>query len=265
MKQKPSFPAKVEGLSPQRPQATKGPLQFSVHSKNATLDSFATHASGTGLDSTKVRETMVHKLAAQGVQDEMLLRAFSVIERHKFIDSALANQAYEDTSLPIGFGQTISKPNVIARMIELLRQGKNLMITGKLSRVLEIGTGCGYQAALLGEVSKEVYTIERIQGLYEKAKENLRPMRLPNIHLILGDGMLGYEQGAPYSGIISAAGGEKIPSSWLNQLSVGGRLVAPVVNQKGSQILVVIDKLENGYKESFLEPVHFVPLRSGVA
>lgn len=265
MKQKPSFPAKVEGLAPQRPQLAKGFSQFSISNTNTSLDPFATQASGVGLDSTKVRASMVHKLAQQGVQDEMLLRAFSTIDRHRFIDSALANQAYEDTSLPIGFGQTISKPNVIARMIELLRQGKNLMITGKLGRVLEIGTGCGYQAALLSQVSKEVYSIERIQGLYEKAKENLRPMKFPNIHLILGDGMLGFAQGAPYAAIISAAGGDKIPTPWLDQLAVGGRLVAPLVNEKGSQVLVVIDKLENGYKESFLEPVHFVPLRSGVA
>jgi protein-L-isoaspartate(D-aspartate) O-methyltransferase len=117
----------------------------------------------------------------------------------------------------------------------------------------------------LGQVSKEVYSIERIQGLYEKAKENLRPMRFPNIHLILGDGMLGFAQGAPYAGIISAAGGENIPAAWLDQLAVGGRLVAPVANEQGSQVLVVIDKLENSYKRSFLEPVHFVPLRSGVA
>jgi protein-L-isoaspartate(D-aspartate) O-methyltransferase len=221
-------------------------------------------ASGVGLDSTKVRESMVQKLADQGVQDDMLLRAFALIERHKFIDSALANQAYEDTSLPIGFGQTISKPNVIGRMIELLRQGKNLMITGKLGRVLEIGTGCGYQAALLGQVCKEVYTIERIQGLFEKAKENLRPMRFPNIHLILGDGMLGYPQGGPYAGIISAAGGDNIPPAWLDQLAVGGRLVAPLETQNGVQILVVVDKSETGFKETRLEAVNFVPLRSGV-
>lgn len=265
MKQKPSFPAKVEGLVPQRPKLAKGSSHFPVGNKNTSLDTFATQASGVGLDSTKVRQSMVQKLAQQGVQDEMLLRAFSSIDRHRFIDSALANQAYEDTSLPIGFGQTISKPNVIARMIELLRQGKNLMITGKLSRVLEIGTGCGYQAAILSQVSKEVYSIERIEGLYEKAKENLPPMSFPNIHLILGDGMLGFAQGAPYAAIISAAGGEKIPRPWLEQLAVGGRLVAPVMGEKGSQILVVIDKLEDGYKESFLEPVHFVPLRSGVA
>ena len=265
MKQKPSFPAKVEGLVPQRAKLAKGSSQFSVGNKNTSLDTFAIQASGVGLDSTKVRESMVQKLAQQGVQDEMLLSAFSSIDRHRFIDSALANQAYEDTSLPIGFGQTISKPNVIARMIELLRQGKNLMITGKLSRVLEIGTGCGYQAAILSQVSKEVVSIERIQGLYEKAKENLPPTRFPNIQLVLGDGMLGFPQGAPYAAIISAAGGEKIPRPWLDQLAVGGRLVAPVMNEKGAQILVVIDKLENGFKESFLEPVHFVPLRSGVA
>ena len=265
MKQKPSFPAKVDGLAPKKSHLAKGPAHFTGSAKSSALDPFATLASGVGLDSTKVRESMVQKLAEQGVQDEMLLRAFSSIDRHRFIDSALANQAYEDTSLPIGFGQTISKPNVIARMIELLRQGKNLMITGKLARVLEIGTGCGYQAAILSQVSKEVYSIERIHGLFEKAKENLPPIRFPNIQLILGDGMLGFAQGAPYSAIISAAGGEKIPKPWLDQLAVGGRLVAPVMNENGSQVLVVIDKLENGYKESFLEPVHFVPLRSGVA
>jgi protein-L-isoaspartate(D-aspartate) O-methyltransferase len=265
MKQKPSFPAKVEGLSPQKPQSTKPSLHFTAGAKEVALDNFASKASGVGLDSNKVRQSMVQKLAEQGVQDEMVLRAFSVIERHKFIDTALVNQAYEDTSLPIGFGQTISKPNVIGRMIELLRLGKNLMITGKLSRVLEIGTGCGYQAALLAQVSKEVYSIERIQGLYEKAKENLRPMRFPNIHLILGDGMLGFEQGAPYAGIISAAGGDAIPTSWLDQLAIGGRLVAPVAHPNGTQVLVVIDKSETGFKKSFLEPVNFVPLRSGVA
>jgi protein-L-isoaspartate(D-aspartate) O-methyltransferase len=265
MKPRPSFPAKVEGLSPQKPKPKQGSTQFSSKNKANELDVFAAQASGVGLDSTKVRASMVQKLAEQGVQDEMLLRAFASIERHKFLDSALANQAYEDTSLPIGFGQTISKPNVIGRMIELMRLGKNLMITGKLGRVLEIGTGCGYQAALLGQVCKEVYSIERIHGLYEKAKENLRPMRFPNIHLILGDGMLGYAQGAPYSGIISAAGGDNIPPAWLDQLAIGGRLVAPVAQQNALQILLVIDKTESGFKETRLEAVNFVPLRSGVA
>jgi protein-L-isoaspartate(D-aspartate) O-methyltransferase len=173
-------------------------------------------------------------------------------------------QAYEDTSLPIGFGQTISKPNVVARMLELLRQGRNLKITGKLDRVLEIGTGCGYQAALLSQVANHVYSIERIKGLYEKAKENLRPLRLPNVHLIFGDGMLGCVDGAPYSGIISAAGGDNIPQNWIDQLAVGGRIVAPVTTSNGYQSLTVIDKYEDRIEKNTLENVIFVPLKSGV-
>ena len=266
MKERPSFPAKLQSsVAPVSKQPISSKTWTASLQAQAKSLQQSTAASGFGLDSETVRAAMVRKLMEQGVEDEMVLNALGAVERHKFIDSALANQAYEDTSLPIGFGQTISKPNVVARMIELLRQGNNLMITGKLGRVLEIGTGCGYQAAILGQVSKEVYSIERIQGLYEKAKENLRPMRFPNIHLILGDGMLGFAQGAPYAGIISAAGGENIPAAWLDQLAVGGRLVAPVENEKGSQVLVVIDKFENSYRRSFLEPVNFVPLRSGVA
>ena len=208
---------------------------------------------------------MVKKLAEGGVEDEMVLNALLAVERHQFLDSALANQAYEDTSLPIGFGQTISKPNVVARMIELLRQGKNLKITGKLGRVLEIGTGCGYQAALLSHVSQEVYSIERIKGLYERARENVRPMRLGNLHLLFGDGMLGYAKGAPYAAIIAAAGGDAVPQAWLDQLAVGGRVIAPTVTANGQQALVVIDKTAQGLKQQQLEPVHFVPLKSGIA
>jgi protein-L-isoaspartate(D-aspartate) O-methyltransferase len=156
------------------------------------------------------------------------------------------------------------KPNVVARMIELLRQGNNLMITGKLGRVLEIGTGCGYQAALLSKVAQEVYSIERIKGLYDNAKENLRPMRIPNLHLILGDGMLGCPAGAPFAGIIAAAGGDAIPQAWIDQLAEGGRIVAPVAGAQGVQSLVVIDKRSSGLHQTLLEPVHFVPLKSGV-
>ena len=265
MKHKPSFPAKLETS---KPAVSKS----AISSKTWTADLQAQSqrktnkeiAAGFGLDSEKVRESMVRKLMEQGVQDEMVLQALSRIERHRFIDSALVNQAYEDTSLPIGFGQTISKPNVVARMIELLRQGKNLKITGKLGRILEIGTGCGYQAALLSQVAQEVYSIERIKGLFEKAKENLRPMRIPNVHLMLGDGMLGYQDGAPYSGIIAAAGGEAIPQAWIDQLAIGGRIVAPVASGSGHQSLVVIDKTSTGVLQTLLEPVHFVPLKSGV-
>lgn len=220
---------------------------------------------GLGLDSAQVRSRMVRKLLEQGIEDAMVLKAMETIERHRFVDSALVNQAYEDTSLPIGLGQTISKPNVVARMLALLRQGHNLHIDGKLGRVLEIGTGCGYQAALLSALSKEVYSIERLRGLHEKARENLRHLRVANLHLLFGDGMLGYAQGAPYAGIIAAAGGEAVPDAWIDQLAVGGRLVAPLVTAQGQQALLVLDKTPQGVQRQWLEAVHFVPLKSGVA
>jgi protein-L-isoaspartate(D-aspartate) O-methyltransferase len=182
------------------------------------------------------------------------------VERHRFVDSALVTQAYEDTALPIGLGQTISKPSVVARMLDLLMQGR----TQALGRVLEIGTGCGYQAAVLAQLATEVYSIERLRGLHEKARENLRPLRLPNLHLLLGDGMLGYPKGAPYAAIIAAAGGQAVPAAWTEQLAVGGRLVAPVLTASGSQALVVIDRSPEGLRQSVLESVHFVPLKSGV-
>ena len=187
------------------------------------------------------------------------------VERHRFVDTALVNQAYEDTSLPIGLGQTISKPNVVARMIALLRGGKNLLINGKIGKVLEIGTGCGYQAALLSEVSKEVFSIERLKGLHDKAIDNLNPLGLANVTLIFGDGMLGHPNEAPYGGIISAAGGDTVPQAWIDQLAMGGRLVAPWSSQGATQALLVIDKTPQGLQRQVLEPVHFVPLKSGVA
>lgn len=264
MKSRPSFPAKLNTSPPQKLVKPSSPLSWVAGgtTKQQSVASFA--ASGLGLDSATVRSTMVKRLAEAGVDDELVLNAMLAVERHKFLDTALANQAYEDTSLPIGFGQTISKPNVVARMIELLRQGKNLRITGKLGRVLEIGTGCGYQAALLSHVSQEVYSIERIKGLYERARENIRPMRLGNLHLLFGDGMQGYPSGAPYAGIIAAAGGDNIPAEWIEQLADGGRLVAPMSVTKGSQSLVVIDKTSAGIQKTVLEPVNFVPLLSGV-
>lgn len=214
---------------------------------------------GVGLDSQTVRSRMVDKLARQGLQDPEVLAAMGLVERHRFVDTALANQAYEDTSLPIGLGQTISKPNVVARMLELLREGRS----GRLGRVLEIGTGCGYQAAVLSHLAVEVYSIERLRGLHDKARENLRHFRLPNVHLLFGDGMEGFAKGAPYAAIIAAAGGEAIPPAWVDQLAVGGRLVAPMQTASGQQALVVIDKTAQGIRQSVLEAVHFVPLKSG--
>ena len=217
-----------------------------------------------GMDSVAIRLNMVKKLAALGLTDPLVLQAMGSVERHRFVDSALINQAYEDTSLPIGLGQTISKPGVVARMLALLRQGAQ----GKLGRVLEIGTGCGYQAAVLSQLATEVYSMERLRGLHDKARENLRHLRLPNVHLLLGDGMAGFPKGAPYAAIIAAAGGEALPQAWIDQLAVGGRLVAPVVTPggtSGQQALVVVDKTATGIVQTILEGVHFVPLKSGVA
>jgi protein-L-isoaspartate(D-aspartate) O-methyltransferase len=227
----------------------------------------AAKSAGFGLDSSAVRARMVQKLAAQGVTDPQVLAAMGRVERHRFVDSALVNQAYEDTSLPIGLGQTISKPNVVARMLELLLEGFKGREGApvKLGRVLEIGTGCGYQAAVLAHLATEVYSIERLRGLHDKARENLRLLRVPNLHLLYGDGMLGYAKGAPYAAIIAAAGGDAIPPAWIEQLAVGGRLVAPVQSPDGAQALVVVDKTSQGIRKSLLEAVYFVPLKSGTS
>lgn len=213
------------------------------------------------MDSHAVREAMVQKLVAQGLQHPGVRQAFAATERHRFVDSGLIAQAYEDTSLPIGWGQTISKPSVVARMLELLCEGHG----SRLGRVLEIGTGCGYQAALLSHLCREVYSMERVKGLHERARENLRPLRLPNVHLIFGDGMPGFPSGGPYAGIVSAAGGQDIPAAWLDQLAVGGRLVAPAELAPGRQSLVVVERTPSGYVKNVLEAVLFVPLKSGVA
>jgi protein-L-isoaspartate(D-aspartate) O-methyltransferase len=147
-------------------------------------------------------------------------------------------------------------------MAELLLNGR----PDKLGRVLEIGTGCGYQAAVLSLLASEVYSIERLRGLHDKARENLRPLRLPNVHLLFGDGMAGFAKGAPYAAIIAAAGGEAVPQAWIDQLAMGGRLVAPVASSTGGQqALMVIDKTPQGLRQTVLEAVHFVPLKSGIA
>lgn len=216
---------------------------------------------GLGMESPALRMRMVQKLAAQGVCDAQVLAAIGAVERHHFVDTALVNQAYEDTSLPIGWGQTISKPNVVARMLELLRHG----CAGRLGRVLEVGTGCGYQAAVLSHLASEVYSIERVRGLHDKARDKLRALRLANVHLLFGDGMAGFAKGAPYAAIIAAAGGEAVPQAWIDQLAVGGRIVAPISTVGAQQALVVIDKTPQGLRHSVLEPVQFVPLKSGLA
>lgn len=221
--------------------------------------------SGVGLDSAGIRRRMVDRLVAAGLRDDRVCEAMREVPRHLFVDTALVNQAYEDTSLPIGLGQTISKPSVVARMIELLMGGANARARGALGQTLEIGTGCGYQAAVLARLSRQVMSIERLRPLHDKARENLHPLRQLNIRLVYGDGMRGHPPNAPYDSIIAAAGGEALPDAWLSQLAVGGRLVAPVHEAAGArQVLVVVDRTEGGFARSVHEAVHFVPLKSGL-
>lgn len=210
------------------------------------------------------RLRMVERLRQAGCADEDVLRAMGHVARHQFIDAALAPQAYEDTSLPIGLGQTISKPSVVARMLALLRARPE---GSDLGRVLEIGTGCGYQAAVLVLLARQVYSVERLRGLYDRARENLAPTRPSHLRLVYGDGRLGHGPNAPYDGIIAAAGGQDLPGAWLEQLAPGGRLVAPVHDARlGSQVLLVVDRRADGsYVEQRHEPVRFVPLESGIS
>jgi protein-L-isoaspartate(D-aspartate) O-methyltransferase len=195
-----------------------------------------------------------------------VLDAFGEIPRHLFVDSALAAQAYEDTSLPIGHGQTISKPSVVARMLELLFAGVCASARGNLGRTLEIGTGCGYQAALLCLLSRSVVSMERLRPLHDKARDLIAPMRRDNLRLVYGDGRLGHAPNAPYDTIVAAAGGNEIPPGWLEQLAIGGRLVAPLQDAVGTgQALIVIDRTEHEFIRKVHEPVRFVPLKSGVS
>lgn len=257
---RPGFPARLPSSAPQGKVSASLAPQVRAAGVSAALA-----PAGQGLDSAAVRARMVQRLAASGAATlPQVLHAMGNVARHHFVDSALANQSYEDTSLPIGLGQTISKPSIVARMAELLLGAPGARTAG-LGRVLEIGTGCGYQAAVLSLLAREVYSIERLRGLHEKARSNLRPLRLANVHLLLGDGMAGYARGAPYAAIIAAAGGTGIPEHWCDQLALGGRLVAPVAGAGGGQVLLVVDKTAQGLQQSVLESVHFVPLKSGIA
>jgi protein-L-isoaspartate(D-aspartate) O-methyltransferase len=195
-----------------------------------------------------------------GVKHAKTLDAIATVPRHAFMDAGLHPQAYEDSALPIGHQQTISKPSVVARMIELLHKSKQ-----PLNKVLEIGTGCGYQAAVLSLLADEVYSIERIRPLHDLARDNLRPFRIKNLRLIYGDGILGLPQAAPFDSIILAAAGLGIPDALLDQLAIGGRLVAPVVRNAKEQQLLLIERVSSHrYQRTALDDVFFVPLQSGV-
>lgn len=253
---RPGFPARLPSSSDSSASSAFATRKVVVAAPSASV--------GSSMNFAALRARMVQRLAAGGITAAPVLQAMGTIERHCFVDTALGNQSYEDTSLPIGLGQTISKPSIVARMAELLLGAEGAR-AGGLGRVLEVGTGCGYQAAVLSLLAREVYSIERLRGLHEKARTNLRYLRLANVHLIFGDGMLGYAKGGPYAAIVSAAGGATLPLQWCEQLAVGGRLVAPISRADGQQMLLVVDKTPHGLKQSVLEPVHFVPLKSGIA
>lgn len=251
-------PARQAG--PRSPQQPQKPLRDAAAHAAHAVRAPATH--GLGLDSQAVRARMVERLRAGGVQCEPVLAALALVPRHRFVDSALAAQAYEDTSLPIGRGQTISKPSVVARMLALLFEGRDG--AGSLGRVLEIGTGCGYQAALLSLLAQQVISVERLRPLHERARDNLASMRRDNLRLVYGDGRLGHPPNAPYDAIICAAGGNDVPAAWLEQMAIGGRLIAPThSHEQAGQVLLVIDRSAHGWSRHSHDAVHFVPLRSG--
>lgn len=210
-----------------------------------------------GLNSDRLRAQMVQRLRQQGITDERVLAAMNAVPRHMFVDEGLASRAYEDAALPIGFGQTISQPWVVARMISVACE------PALPARVLEVGAGCGYQAAVLSQLVQEVHAIERIRGLYDRAREHLRAVKSGSrVRLSFADGMLGLLSHAPFDAILIAAAGLKIPQALLDQLVVGGRLVAPEGGPE--QRLVLIERTgPSTFSRKELEAVRFVPLRAG--
>ena len=259
------FPLALDRLAPaaSKPAQALRPQQ-PVH--RAARDATQAHRpSGLGMDSAAVRTRLVERLRATVQCHDMVCVAMQTVPRHHFVDSALATQAYEDTSLPIGLGQTISKPSVVARMLSILHEGASARTRGNLGRTLEIGTGCGYQTALLGVLATRVVSVERLKALHDKARDHLGPSRAGHVRLVYGDGRVGHPPNAPYDSIIAAAGGDELPDAWLEQLADGGRLVAPMHSTAGGgQTLLVVDRHGEALRRTVHEAVHFVPLKSGV-
>ena len=211
---------------------------------------------GIGMTSERTRLRMIEALRKDGITDERVLAAMMEIPRHHFVEEGIASRAYEDVALPIGHGQTISSPSIVAHMTQLLFEKPR-------GRVLEVGTGCGYQTAILARLAKEVYTIERIAALMDKARRHLRDLRFYNIRYKHADGHAGYAEGGPYDGILMAASATHVPDALKQQLAVGGRMVLPVGTE--DQWLYVVDRKENGFVEQKRDAVRFVPLLPGLA
>lgn len=213
--------------------------------------------SGIGMTSQRTRMRMVERLRGEGIRDEVILAAMGEVPRHIFVDEALASRAYEDMALPLGFGQTISSPYTVARMLELMRSG------GALDKVLEIGTGCGYQAAVVSRLAREVYSMERLAPLLTKARRHLRDARAHNVRVRIADGQLGWPEHAPYDGIVVAAAATHVPQALLDQLAVGGKIIIPLTHQ-AKQSLHVIERTAQGYVDRKVEDALFVPLLPGL-
>ncbi|MBA4141582.1 MAG: protein-L-isoaspartate(D-aspartate) O-methyltransferase [Nitrosospira sp.] len=212
--------------------------------------------SGIGMTSQRTRARMIERLRAQGIVDEVVLGAMSAVPRHIFVEEIFANRAYDDVALPINFGQTISSPFSVARMSELLRAGSS---PGK---VLEIGSGCGYQTAVLAQFAREVYSIERVGPLLTRTRTRLRELRLNNIRLKHADGVMGLSESAPFDAIILTAAAAHVPPLLLEQLAIGGRMVLPKGNKE--QFLCVIEHNAQGYTETIVEKAKFVPMVPGI-
>ena len=211
---------------------------------------------GIGMTSVRTRDRLIERLRAEGIRDERVLSAMRAVPRHIFVDEALASRAYEDTALPIGAGQTISQPYIVARMSEALLQGR------PLAKVLEVGSGCGYQTAVLAQLVDRVFSVERIESLIPPARERLHALGISNVRMRHGDGFNGWSAHAPFDGILVAAAPGFVPQALVDQLDVGGRLVIPVGAQ-GTQRLLSLTRTEEGVEEETLARVSFVPLVSG--
>jgi protein-L-isoaspartate(D-aspartate) O-methyltransferase len=216
--------------------------------------------SGIGMTSARTRDRLVQRLRDQGIANLAVLDRIRNVPRHIFVDEALGSRAYEDTALPIGFGQTISQPYIVARMTEALLEGEH----GPPGKVLEVGTGCGYQTAVLASLVTQVYTIERIEPLLARARERLKELGIRNVRFRHGDGSLGWKAHAPFDGILVAAAPLSVPEALLKQLKVGGRLIVPV-GPEGEQELVRFTRREPRIERESLGPVAFVPLLGGTA
>jgi protein-L-isoaspartate(D-aspartate) O-methyltransferase len=219
----------------------------------------AARTSGIGMTSQRTRGRMVERLRERGIANQRVLAAMAAVPRHLFVEEALASRAYEDCALPIGFGQTISQPYVVAKMVEILLQGK------KSGKALEVGTGCGYQAAVLAHVFEAVYSVERIKALLERARANLIGLRLANLRLAYADGGEGLPAAAPFDAIVAAAAARQVPEALRQQLAPGGRMILPLHAGDGSQRLVLVERSGRAFRESELDAVRFVPFEAGKA